>query len=126
MPEQRQALPRVATTIEITFQHDDVSVRTFMVNLSSGGIFIKTDNPLPIDSPLGMRFHLPGDPEIMEMQGTVVWVKQKSNVFPAGMGVQFTEIAPVHCARIQAFVESCRQERQEGPPYKVAGEAALL
>ena len=106
MEEKRQAGPRVATAIEITVLSADASQTSTVLNLSSGGIFIKADNPLPIDSPLSMWFHLPGDPERMDVQGRVVWIKQKSSVLPAGMGVQFTELSPAHQEKIMAFIDS--------------------
>ncbi len=106
MQEKRQAGQRIAASIEIIFQNAEPPVCTSILNLSSGGIFIIADNPLPIDSLLSMRFHLPGDPEMMDILGRVVWIKQRSTAFPAGMGVQFTEIAPVHQEKIRAFVEA--------------------
>ena len=108
MEEQRQAMPRIATNIEITFQNAGASVCSSIVNLSSVGSFIIADNPLPIDSPLSLWFRLPGDPEIMDIKGRVVWIKQSSNAYPAGMGIQFIEISPAHQEKIQSFVEAHR------------------
>jgi uncharacterized protein (TIGR02266 family) len=105
MQEKRQTGARVATAIETSFQHAGAEVCSSILNLSSGGVFIIADNPLPIDSLLSMRFRLPGDAEIIAVRGRVVWIKQRSSVFPAGMGIQFTEIAPAHHDRIQAFVK---------------------
>jgi uncharacterized protein (TIGR02266 family) len=109
MEEKRQASPRVATTIKIAFQNSGVPVSSYILNLSSGGIFIKTDTPLPIDSMLSLHFQLPGDLEPMNIQGRVVWIKQKANAFPSGMGVQFTELSQAHKKKIHAFVESSIQ-----------------
>ncbi|MBN2106203.1 MAG: PilZ domain-containing protein [Deltaproteobacteria bacterium] len=107
MEEKRQAGARVATSIGTAFQHADADeVCSSILNLSSGGVFILANNPLPIDSQLSMRFHLPGDTEIIDVRGRVVWIKQRSSVFPAGMGIQFTELSPTHQRKIEAFVEA--------------------
>ena len=106
MEERRQASPRVATTIKIAFQNSGAPVSSYIVNLSSDGIFIKTDTPEPVDSTLSLRFHLPGDLEPVNIKGRVVWIKKTANSFPSGMGIQFTEMSPMHRERIQAFVES--------------------
>ena len=106
MEERRQTCPRIATTIKIAFQNSGAPVSSYILNLSSNGIFIKTDTPAPVDSKLSLRFHLPGDLEPVTIEGRVVWIKQTANAFPSGMGIQFTEMSPVHRERIQAFVES--------------------
>jgi uncharacterized protein (TIGR02266 family) len=106
MEEKRLAGTRVAITIGTAFQHEGAEVCSSILNLSSGGVFIIADNPLPIDTQLSMRFHLPGDTEIIAIRGRVVWIKQRSSVIPAGMGIQFTEISPDHQEKIEAFVKA--------------------
>jgi uncharacterized protein (TIGR02266 family) len=106
MQDKRQTGPRIVASIEISFENAGASVSSSILNLIRGGVFIKADNPLPIDSLLSLRFHLPGDPEAMDIQGRVVWIKQRSGVFPAGMGIQFMELSPSDQEKIQAFVES--------------------
>jgi uncharacterized protein (TIGR02266 family) len=106
MDERRHACPRIKINIKTTFKHSGVTVSADILNLSSGGIFIKTDSQPPIDATLSLRFHLPGDPEPLDTEGQVVWIKQESKAAHSGMGVQFNKISPWHKKRIQAFVES--------------------
>jgi len=106
MEQNKRECPRIATNIKITIQNSGTPVISHIVNLSSGGIFVKTDNPLPIDSTLSLRFHLPGDLEPVHSEGLVVWIKQTGNLFPTGMGIEFTKISPLHKQKIHAFVES--------------------
>jgi uncharacterized protein (TIGR02266 family) len=104
--EKRQSARRVAVTIEITFQSAGASASSSVLNLSNGGVFIKAYNPLPIDSLLCMQFYVPGDQEILDVQGRVVWIKQRSGVCPAGMGIRFMDIPRKHQEKIQAFVNT--------------------
>jgi uncharacterized protein (TIGR02266 family) len=106
MEERRQACPRIETHIKIAFQDSRAPVSSYFLNLSSGGIFIKTDNPAPVDSILSLLLHMPGDLEPLNIQGRVVRIKKHANSFPAGMGIQFIDIPPLHKERIQAFVDS--------------------
>ena len=106
MEERRHACPRIKINLKTTFKHSGVTVSADILNLSSGGIFIKTDYPLPLDATFSLRFHLPGDPEPLDTEGQVVWIKQESKASPSGMGVQFIKISPWHKKRLQAFVES--------------------
>ena len=109
MEEKRQACPRLAINLRITFQETGDPVNSYILNLSSGGIFIDTDDPPPIDSTLSLLFHLPDDHEPMSLEGRVVWIKQTANACPSGMGIEFTGISPFHKQKIQSFVESRAQ-----------------
>jgi uncharacterized protein (TIGR02266 family) len=106
MEEEKRRFPRIKTNIKTTYQYSGVTVRAEILNVSSNGIFIKTNYPPPIDSTLYVHFHFPGDPEPLDIEGQVVWVKQTIQAAFPGMGIQFNKISPVHKERIQAFVES--------------------
>lgn len=96
--------PRVATNIEIVFREAGSFIKSYMLNVSNGGVFIRTDHPLPLDSVLALRMQLPDDKEKMDIRGRVVWANSKAKSFPAGMGIQFITIAPEHRDKIAAFV----------------------
>jgi len=102
---ERRVMPRVDTSLEIAFRTAGVNRTSYMLNLSSGGLFIKTDQPLSIDAELEMSFQLPDDPEILDIGGKVVWAKPESHAFPAGMGIQFVNMPAEYRQKIQAFVE---------------------
>jgi len=65
-------------------------------NISSGGIFIETREPLPVGTEVEMRFQPPGAEEVLEVTGKVMWVNpyrpdSDDNPNP-GMGIQFENI----------------------------------
>ncbi len=103
---ERRVMPRVDTSLEISFKTSGVSGHSYMLNLSSGGIFIKTDTPLPIDAELQLSIQLPDDTETMRIRGKVVWTKEQSLAFPAGMGVKFIDLPAAYEKRIKLFVEN--------------------
>jgi type IV pilus assembly protein PilZ len=102
---ERRVMPRVDTSLEIAFRTAGVNRYSYMLNLSSGGLFIKTEQPLSIDVELEMSIQLPDDPEIMDIAGRVVWTKPESHAFPAGMGIQFIGLPPEYRQKIESFVE---------------------
>jgi uncharacterized protein (TIGR02266 family) len=85
MEERRQASPRIATAIKTAFQDSGAPVSSYILNLSSNGIFIKTDTPAPVDSTLALRFHLPGYPKPVKIKGRMAWIKQTANAFHSEM-----------------------------------------
>ena len=102
---ERRVMPRIATSLEIAFKSSGVFTYSYILNLSSGGLFIKTDKPLPIDAEMEMSIQLPDDPEILHLRGRVAWTKQESRAFPAGMGIQFIGLPSEYLQKIQSFVE---------------------
>jgi uncharacterized protein (TIGR02266 family) len=76
-----------------------------VVNMSTCGMFIKTNRPLPIDAVFAFTLQLPDDSEIMTIDGRVVWTKSVSNASPAGMGIEFVNILPVHQKKLAAYVQ---------------------
>lgn len=113
MDSDKRESPRIATNIEVRFREKSSFVRSYMLNVNKGGLFLRTDRPLPIDADVVMHVRLPDDEEVMTIQGRVVWINTKSKAFPAGMGIQFTEILSEHRDKIDAFVEENRVEIQK-------------
>ena len=69
----------------------------YTTNISKGGIFIETRDPLPVGTTVEMRFQPPGHDEILEIAGIVMWVnpyRADSDENPnPGMGIQFGSLS---------------------------------
>ena len=75
---------------------------TWVSNLSLGGVFVHTEEPLPVGANLELRFSLLlDDPVVIAALGRVV----RHSRDPQGMGVQFTSLEPLMRARIEAVLE---------------------
>jgi uncharacterized protein (TIGR02266 family) len=110
MSEHERESTRIATDIEIKFRETGSFVRSYMLNVNNGGLFLKTEKPLALDAAVTMRIQLPDDPENMNIQGRVVWTNKKSKPFPSGMVIQFTDIMPEHKEKIKSFVDANLKE----------------
>ena len=109
MSEHERESARIATAIEIKFREAGSFVRSYMLNVNNGGLFLKTEKPLALDAAVTMRIQLPDDPVNMNIEGRVVWTNKKSKSFPSGMGIQFTSIMPEHQEKIKVFVDANRE-----------------
>ena len=89
--ENNRTSQRVETNIDILFRESGAFKKSHTLNVSNGGLFLETENPLPIDSIVTLRMRLPGETEPTEIQGCVVWSnpKGRNNDFPSGMGIKF-------------------------------------
>jgi Tfp pilus assembly protein PilZ len=76
--------------------------------MSSTGVFIENNDPLPINAELDLNLQLPDNPEIMSANARVVWIKSpdsKDSNASAGMGMQFTNILPEQQKKLNGFIE---------------------
>ncbi len=81
----------------------------FSVDLSAGGLYVKTDSPLPVDENLTLRFTLPDQKGMVSCKARVAWVNPKENPrkpgLPPGMGIQFVELSLEDMKSIRRFLE---------------------
>lgn len=81
----------------------------FSVDLSTGGLYVKTDFPLPVDETLTLRFTLPDQKRMVTCKARVAWVNPKENPrkaeLPPGMGIQFVELCLEDVKSIRRFLE---------------------
>ena len=87
-------------------------------NLSRGGMFLITRNPLPERTEMRLRFTLPGDPDPIQALARVMWVREESAAGgpPPGMGVRFLKCPAGDQERIIALVEEWDRIQAEGGP----------
>lgn len=103
---------RIATKIEIEYKDSMDFVKSYMLNISKGGVFIHTDDASPLDTMVLLHIKLPGAPDIIETQGKVVWSNPKGGrgYLPRGMGIQFVKIRPADLETINKFVNEHRAQ----------------
>jgi uncharacterized protein (TIGR02266 family) len=85
-PEKRKS-NRV--TINKRFDSFDQFVTEYVTNVSGGGVFVKTDTPLPVGTEITLKFAVVLD-EIESVEGTGIVVRVERD--PPGMGVVFKEL----------------------------------
>ena len=99
MSEPTPKEPRGPTNLRIKFRSAslDQFIERYAVDVSRGGIFIRTREPLPVDTRLRLEFQLQDSTPLLAGEGTVVWIREhdpaRENVTP-GMGVRFDKLTP--------------------------------
>jgi len=97
----RRGGPRVVMGIPVSYRAGGTIAAALSLNLSRGGIAIRTSGPLPPDTALKLRFALPGSRREIETEAVVCWSNER-----AGMGVRFTRVKPADQALIDEFVDA--------------------
>ena len=104
---EKRAHPRAAITIEIEYKEEIDFIKAYLLNISGGGIFIKIDEALLLDTIVHLRFTLPKDSRFIEAEGKIVWCNPKGGrgYFPKGIGIKFTRLDTNDADKIKAFVD---------------------
>lgn len=98
---QRRTSPRVALGIPIAYRFGNTIATATMVNVSHGGVGIRTTNALDSGTTVKVRFRLPGTPHEIDADSVITW-SQKG----VGMGVQFTQLTGDGQAIVDDFVQA--------------------
>jgi uncharacterized protein (TIGR02266 family) len=101
----RRTAPRVAAALAVEYVGGERAAAGETLNVSVGGMFIKTPRPADVGALLLLRFALPGSAR-WESSARVVWVRppEEDHPYPQGMGVEFVDLPPDARAALAAFV----------------------
>ena len=107
---ERRKDPRAASPVAVKIQIEGTSEAYEHVarNLSSGGFFVETDSPLPVDTPVSVRFYAGSLDITVEAKGYVVRSQPEtagSKTHP-GMAIQFREGEKIGGRLLQRLLET--------------------
>jgi len=114
---EKKRAPRIGTDLRFISCTSGICTDSRITNMSVGGAFIETSEPLPIDAELDLHLQLPGDSEIMSIDACVVWTKSICCAASAGMGIQFKKILPKHQQKLAAFIEQSLETGNSGQAF---------
>ena len=84
------------------------------MNLSSGGLFLKTEIPIETGESFLLRFKLPGQKSELSCKAKVTWVNnkmdRKKHLLPPGGGLQFLGLS---VANMKALLDFIYQKNME-------------
>jgi len=108
----------VGLVVRLSYGTLDEFVDRFAVNISRGGVFIRTREPRPIGTRLALELKLQTGETVMRGEGVVRWVQaEKASAHPLaapGMGIQFTDLDEPSRALVDRMV-SLKERRGVAP-----------
>ncbi|MFZ5470484.1 MAG: TIGR02266 family protein [Myxococcota bacterium] len=109
---------RLQHELLVAYRTVDGFITDWAVNISRGGLFINTRNPLAVGTTVRLIISLPDTAFPFDLSGRVTRVSEYDN--PAnqvpGMGIEFIDVDEEKRARIERFVERLRKELPEPGP----------
>lgn len=97
----RREFPRVVTGIPVSYRVGKTIAAALAMDLSAGGLAIRTKNPPVRGTVVKIKFALPGSRRECDAEAVVCW-----SAHNAGMGIQFTKVKPSDQELINDFVEA--------------------
>ena len=97
----RRSSPRVVLGIPVAYRFGNTIATSLTLNISHGGLAVRTTTPLAVGATVRTRFRLPGGRTDVEAEARVAWTDQR-----VGMGLQFTQVSAESQAAIDEFVQS--------------------
>ena len=96
----RRGSPRVVLGIPVAYRFGNTIAAALTLNLSKGGVAIRTMSPLQGNAKVRVRFRLPGSKRDIEAESRVAWSDRR-----VGMGLQFEKVEPPDQAAVDEFVD---------------------
>lgn len=99
---------RHGVRVKVAYAHDSEQYKAYSNDISHGGLFIATSEPLAQDTEFKLVFQLPTGDEPIRAIGRVAWIRSEAGEDPEeppGFGVEFLKIADAARAEIEQFLE---------------------
>ncbi len=96
----RRSSPRVVLGIPVAYRFGNTIAAALTLNISKGGVAIRTMTPLDLGAKARVRFRLPGSKQDIDIESRVVWSDKRT-----GMGLQFDRVEGPDQGAIDEFVD---------------------
>ena len=96
----RRTSARVALGIPVAYRFGNTIAAALTLNLSKGGLGVRTMDPLEAGTKVSVRFRLPDSDDDVEAGSEVAWSDRR-----VGMGLQFTQVDIAVQGAIDEFVD---------------------
>jgi len=95
---------KIETPAILSFKENQ-TIAGNLSDISVGGVFIETDEFLPVNSELQLEFQLDQDSILIRCKGRVAWANRDGNNYATmGMGIEFIDIKKLDIMSIQAWI----------------------
>ena len=93
-PHEQRKRARVPKTLKVSYPTPKGFVDNHISNLSVGGLFVKTSEPLNRGEKFNLKIFLPDNKKELELSSEVIWTNREERMtpegkLPPGMGVKF-------------------------------------
>ena len=103
--EHRRSDRRYERRVAIDVIHDGAAFSSHTRNISLGGVFIETETSLPFGARVSLKFRIPTQAEVVEVEGQVRWLELEDG-HVRGIGIRFDGLRARDVWALNKFFES--------------------
>jgi len=99
---------RITKKLSLMFKDRLTFIKAYASNISSGGLFIRNENPLEVGEQFLLKLQLPDIKEAIRIKCQVAWIRKAEDASekrPAGMGVKFIEMRDEDNKVLQQYIK---------------------
>jgi uncharacterized protein (TIGR02266 family) len=105
---ERRLYPRESIELVVRYQRLNAFFADYVKNISQGGTFVATSEPLPPDTEFVFSLAVPEMEEPLQLRAKVMWTtapEAATKEHPAGMGIQFQYRDADERGRLERLIE---------------------
>ena len=107
---ERRRTERAPVVVQIEYSTVDALFSDFTRNINEGGIFVETDEVIPLDEKVDLKLRLPGSSDLVDVRGHVVRVEPTTASSMGGIAIEFEDLDANAREQINAAVRRLRNE----------------
>ena len=114
--------PRHSVDIVVDYTTSAFFTDGRMTNISRGGLFIETPDPLPIHSTVALNLYLPEIGTVLNVEGRVIWtydMKKGTARLMTGSGIKFVGMTAAQRQTLEGYL--ARIAEPPSPAYAATG-----
>ena len=96
----RRSSPRVVLGIPVAYRFGNTIAAALTLNISRGGLAVRTTSPLAVGTAVKVRFRLPTAKKDIDAEALIAWTDRR-----VGMGLQFTKLSAADQAHIDDYIQ---------------------
>jgi uncharacterized protein (TIGR02266 family) len=97
----RRSSPRVTLGIPVAYRFGNTIAAALTLNISRGGLSVRTTSPLAVGTAVKVRFRVPTAKNDIEAEALIAWTDRR-----VGMGLQFTKVSAADQAHIDDYIHA--------------------
>jgi len=92
MDDNKRQHARIPVSLQVSYLSKGDLQRDLVVNLSPGGLFVRTSRPLEIGTDVELEVLIAEEEQPLHIRGRVTWLRDSGPEGQPGMGIQFTGV----------------------------------
>lgn len=105
MIKERRKSPRAKCDFVIEFEYQDYNISAHVMNISSSGMYMETNYPVPLFREVGIGIKLPGIERLIECTGVVVRSEKIPGKERYNLAIFFGDVQPEDKGLLADYVE---------------------